>query len=90
MRCLFSAFMMVLKPAPSAPPIMLLAGTRQLSRNTLPTGDPAWPILRYGVPVDSPGAPRSTMNAETPFAPVVPGSVLAVIVNTSAIGALVM
>ncbi|KAG1076578.1 hypothetical protein G6F40_017323 [Rhizopus arrhizus] len=44
-RPLSSTRIDVRKPLPSSPPSKALAGTRQLSKWTDDTGDPAWPIL---------------------------------------------
>ena len=82
--------MAVLKPCPGTPPIRLAAGTRQSSKITSYTLAPAWPIFLLGLPTVRPGLFFSTMNAETPPAPLFDGSVRAIRVKIEASAALVM
>ena len=82
--------MAVLKPTPSLPPMRLAAGTRQLSNITSQVWAPRWPIFLSLLPRLNPGAPRSTMKAEIPPAPLFEASVRAITVKMLASGALVM
>ena len=89
-RPLSSTFIAVLKPTPSRPPIRLAAGTRQSLEDHVAGVRALLAHLAVGLPIESPGVPRSTTKAEIAAAPVAVGSVRAMTVKMPASGALVM
>ncbi len=90
MRPFSSTFIAVLKPRPSCRPMRLAAGTLTLSKITSQVWAPRWPIFLSYLPKLMPGVLASTMNEDTPPAPLSAGLVRAMSVNMPACGALVM